>query len=93
MGTEFNLRAESARLKAAATKEWEAKLQETLKGKTITFYGNAWEDPNGDWRTHTQKVRNCLPNRTGNPFYSEVEFISEEGKYFSIHPDYDIKFN
>jgi hypothetical protein len=52
-----------------------------------------WSQRGHDWETYTVKVQKVHPNRSGNPFNPEINFLGEDGETYTIHPEYDITVN
>ena len=73
-----------------ATILWDQKVKEQILGKDISFTGMKWSQRGHDWVSYTVGVQNVLPNRSGNPFNSEIEILGEDGENYTIHPEYDL---
>jgi len=69
---------------------WDQKVKDQILGKTITFTGMKWSQRGHDWVFYTVRVQKVLPNRSGNPFNSEIEILGEDGEAYTIHPEYDL---
>ena len=72
---------------------WDQKIKDQILGKTITFTGMKWSQRGHDWVSYTVKVQKVHPNRSGNPFNPEINFLGEDGETYTIHPEYDITVN
>ena len=81
---EINLVEESTIMADEARTRWDNKLKFLLLGKTISFRGMLWESKGHSWENFTVKVAAIGPNHSGNPFYSEIHILSDEGKNYTI---------
>lgn len=72
---------------------WDQKVKDQILRKTITFTGMKWSQQGHSWETYTVKVQKVHPNRSGNPFNPEINFLGEDGENYTIHPEYDITVN
>jgi hypothetical protein len=81
---EINLEEESTIMADEARARWDNKVESLLLGKTISFRGMLWESKGHSWEDFTVKVAAIRPNNSGNPFYSEVHILSDEGKNYTI---------
>ena len=69
---------------------WDQKVKDQILGKDISFTGMKWSQRGHDWVSYTVRVQKVLPNRSGNPFNSEIEILGEDGENYTIHPGYDL---
>ena len=81
---EINLEEKSAIMADAATKKWMNWIDSLIRGKKISFRGMLWESKGHQWEDFTVTVAAIRPNNSGNPFYSEIHILSDEGKNYTI---------
>ena len=81
---EINLEEESTIMADEARTRWDNKLKFLLLGKTISFRGMLWESKYHAWEDFTVKVAAISANHSGNPFYSEIDIIGENGKTYTV---------
>ena len=69
---------------------WSQKVKDQILGKTISFTGMQWKRVCPGWESFTVKVQKVHPNTSGNPFWSEIDILGEDGESYTIHSEYDL---
>ncbi len=86
----INFNTQSREEAELAGEFWAQKIKDQILGKTITFTGMQWKRACPGWESFTVKVRKVHPNTSGNPFWSEIDILGDDGKAYTIHSDSDL---